>query len=84
MYTFYCLKRKLNIETEQTQGNDPYNMEHLRIVKQKLSNKKNYFKKETFVDGVFRAFAVFGCNFIQNMLSVKNLCAPNFSKLVIH
>ena len=58
-------------------------MEHLRIVKQKFSNKKNYFKKETLADGDFSAFAVFGCNFIQNMLSAKSRCAKNFSKLVI-
>ena len=49
-------------------------MEHLKIVKQKFSNKKkNYFRKETFADGDFRAFAVFGCNFVQNMLSAKKL-----------
>ena len=83
MNTFYCLKRKINIETEQTQVNDLYNMEHLRTVMQKLRNKKNYFQKETFADGVFRAFAVFGCNFIQKMLSAESLRAPNFSKLVI-
>ena len=54
-------------------------MEHLKIVKQKFSNKKkNYFRKETFADGDFRAFAVFGCNFVQNMLSAKKLCARNF------
>ena len=58
-------------------------MEHLRIVKQKFSNKKNYFKKETFPDLDFRASVVFGCNFIQNMLSTKSLCAQNFLKLVI-
>ena len=55
------------------------NMEHFRIVKAKFSNKKT----TTFADGDFRAFAVFRCNFIQNMLSAKSLCARNFSKLVI-
>ena len=58
-------------------------MEHLRIVKQKFSNKKNYFKKETLADGDFSTFAVFACNFIQNILSAKSICAQNFSKLVI-
>ena len=24
MYTFYCLKKKINIEREQTQVSDPY------------------------------------------------------------
>ena len=67
-------------------------MEHWRITKQKFSNKKNYFKKETFPDRYFRAFAGFGCNFIQNMSSAKGLCLMssakglclrNFTKLVI-
>ena len=58
-------------------------MEHWRITKQKFSNKKNYFKKATFPDRYFRAFAGFGCNFIQNMSSAKGLCLRNFTKLVI-
>ena len=41
--------------------------------------KKNYFKKETFAEGDFCAFPIFGCNFIQNMLSAKSLCARNVS-----
>ena len=58
-------------------------MEHWRIAKQKFSNKKNYFKKEIFGDEHIHAFAVLGCNFIQNMSSAKSLCLQNFSKLVI-
>ena len=48
------------------------NMEHLGIVKQKLSDKKNFrFNKESFADGDFRAFAVLGCNFIQKCYPQK-------------
>ena len=53
-------------------------MEHLRIVKQKFSNKKNYFKKETFAD---LDFCGFWLQFYSKYVIHKKFMCTQFFKI---